>query len=267
MSNQEDLTPHKPSPTASDVSDHIGSFKEFFSHLNQAAKSALPTIPQRYNDVSVLLLRWEDDNLGTQTELNDLRDIFQGVYRYNVEQYLIPSNDPTLHLEDRLNDFRRAYGAEGNLLILYYGGHGSSEKNTRRSIWSPRETGNVSLVWSDLQGVLTRSNADVVFILDCCYAASASRGDRPSANEGLWASNSVATTTGVNDNSFTRNLIAELKLASADRLNVVMLHARLMRRFPKQLQTEPFYTYLGDNTLPSVEFSPIRAFEKGIKGK
>ncbi|KAI9694723.1 MAG: hypothetical protein M1822_000339 [Bathelium mastoideum] len=261
MQNQADLALRQPSPTQ----DHVDSFEEFFEHLNQAAKSALPRKPRRYDNVYVLLLRWEDDDLGTQTELDALKVVFEKVYGYSTEEYLIPSHKPAQQLEWKLINFRQAYDAEQNLLILYYGGHGSYETHTKRSIWAPNPMANVMLVWSDLQGVLVRGDSDVVFILDCCFAATASRGTLPGTKEGLWACSSTEVTTGVHDNSFTRNLIEELTPTDTNRLSVVMLHARLLRRYPDKLKKEPWYTYLGDVASPSVEFTPIHNFKKGSK--
>ena len=241
-------------------SDHLESFEEFFEHLNRAAKAVLPRTSRRYRDVVVLLLRWHDDDLGTETEITDLECVFRDMYHYRTERYLIPSNDSTTQLEYKLNDFRKAYDHESSLLILYYGVHGSLDRKRRpsRSIWQANQNGGASLVWSDLQGILERAKSDVIFILDCCFAASAARCG--GSKEGLWACNSEVITTGVNDNSFTRNLIEELKSLNTSRFNVAMLHARLMRRYrkpgPHMLLTEPWYTYLGDTALTSVEVSP-----------
>ena len=113
-------------------SDHLKSFEEFFEHLNRAAKAVLPRSSRRYREVVVLLLRWQDDDLGTETEINDLEYIFRDIYHYRTERYLIPSSDSATQLEYRLNDFRRAYNHESSLLILYYGGHGSLDLNTQR---------------------------------------------------------------------------------------------------------------------------------------
>jgi hypothetical protein len=240
--------------------DHLESFEEFFKHLNRAAKTTLPRTSRRYRDVVVLLLRWEEDDLGTETEISDLERVFQDMYHYRTERYLIPSKDSETQLEYLLNDFRRAHDDEASLLILYYGGHGSLELNKRpsRSIWQAKLDGGASLVWSDLQGVLERAKSDVVFILDCCYAATAARSG--GSKEGLWACNSEVVTTSVNDNSFTRNLIEELKSPCTSRFNIAMLHNRLVGRFrksgPHMLLTEPWYSYLGDSALASIELSP-----------
>jgi tetratricopeptide (TPR) repeat protein len=241
--------------------DHLDNFEEFFEHLNRAAKSVLPRVSRRHSGAYVLLLRWEDDDLGTEKETSDLEEVFRDVYHYTTERYLIPSDDPTTQLEYRLNDFRRAYDNGTSLLIIYYGGHGvldHSKQRPSRSIWQAKKNGGATLVWSDLQGVLERAKSDVLFILDCCFAASATRC--AGSKEGLWACNSEVTTTGVNNNSFTRNLITELNLLSTSRFNITMLHAKLMRRYrklgPHMLLTEPWYTYLGDVVAPSIELIP-----------
>jgi len=272
MEDQTNSSLDVPSLPAPHALDHLDNFEEFFEHLNRAAKSVLPKTSRRHTDAFVLLLRWEDDDLGTETELNDLEDIFQNIYHYNTEIYLIPSNDSTTQLEYKLNDFRRVHDNGTNLLIVYYGGHGSLDNNKNRpskSIWQANQTSRTTLVWSDLQGVLERAKSDVVFVLDCCFAASASRC--AGSKEGLWACNSEVTTTGVNDNSFTRNLIEELKSLSTTRFNIAMLHTRLMRRYrmpgPHMLLTEPWYTYLGDVALPSTEMCPLPAPPISSAGK
>ena len=249
----------RKSPFLGSSHDHLDNFDDFLNHLNRAAHSVLPRVSRRHTGTFVLLLRWEDDDLGTKAELQDLEEVFREDYHYNTETYLLPSNDPTTQLEYKLNDFRRAYDNGTNLLLLYYGGHGFLDhKRPSRSIWQAHGNGGATLAWSDLQGVLERAKSDVVFILDCCFAASASRC--AASKEGLWACNSEVTTTGVNDNSFTRNLIQELKSLKTDRFNIAMLHARLMKRYrkpgPHMLLTEPWYTYLGDVALPSTELIP-----------
>jgi hypothetical protein len=100
---------------------HLNNFEEFFEHLNRAAKSVLLRVSRRHSGAYVLLLRWEDDDLGTETELSDLGEVLRDVYYYTTERYLIPLDDPATQLEYGLNDFRRAYDNGTNLLIIYYG--------------------------------------------------------------------------------------------------------------------------------------------------
>jgi len=166
------------------------------------------------------------------------------MYHYRIERYLISSSDSATQLKYKLNDFRRAYNHESSLLILYYGDHDFLDFNKQRpsrSIWQANRNEDASLIWFDLQNILERAKFDVVFILDCCFAASAARC--ADSKEELWACNSKITTTDVNDNSFTRNLIKELESLSTSRFNIAMLHARLMRQYRKpgshMLLTEP----------------------------
>ena len=90
MQDQVDSVVNKFPPPAPHApgDDHLDNFEEFFEHLNRAAKSVLPRVSRRHSDTFVLLLRWEDDDLGTETELNDLEDVFRHVYHYNTERYL-----------------------------------------------------------------------------------------------------------------------------------------------------------------------------------
>ncbi|KAL9084542.1 MAG: hypothetical protein Q9159_005160 [Coniocarpon cinnabarinum] len=252
----------KPVASGTNTQNHLENFERFFQDLNKAAKSILPRVSRKYSGVVVLLIRWEYDDLDTETEINDLEQLFRDAYHYRTETYLIPSIDSTTELEQRLLSFRTTYDTGDNLLVLYYGGHGSLEpgkQNAGRSVWHARANGPEKLVWSDLQGVLERAKSDVVFILDRCYAPSATTS--AGSKEGLWACNSGLPTTCVDDNSFTRHLIEELKtLSTSSLINIAMLHARLMRHVGKPgsptLLKEPWYTNMGEVALPSAEITP-----------
>ncbi|MCJ1232526.1 hypothetical protein MMC14_000479 [Varicellaria rhodocarpa] len=127
--------------------DHLDNFEEFSKHLNRAARSVLPRVSRRYSGTFVLLLRWEDDDLGTEIEVNNLEVVFGDVYHYDIKRYLIPSDDPITQLEYKLNDFRRAYDNGTNLLIIYYGGYGFLDYNRPgRSIWQANRNGGSTLV-------------------------------------------------------------------------------------------------------------------------
>ncbi|KAL9060158.1 MAG: hypothetical protein Q9162_000772 [Coniocarpon cinnabarinum] len=262
MQHQADPVVSKSVALGTDTENHLENFERFFQDLNKAAKSILPRVSRKYSGVVVLLIRWEHDDLDTETEINDLEQLFRNAYHYRTERYLIPSIDSTTELEQRLLSFRTTYDTGDNLLLLYYGGHGSLEpgkQNAGRSVWHARANGPEKLVWSNLQGVLERAKSDVVFILDCCYASSATTS--AGSKEGLWACNSGLPITCVDDNSFTRHLIEELKtLSTSSLINIAMLHARLMRHVGKPgsptLLKEPWYTNMGEVALPSAEITP-----------
>ena len=106
----------------SGVDFHIKDLEKFGHLLEGAANAAFPRRLSRYREVHVLLLSWEDDNLGVVTEVSELRDVFRQVYRYNVEQWRIPSDHSYKALRKQITRFLDEFEDQNNLLIIYYGG-------------------------------------------------------------------------------------------------------------------------------------------------
>jgi hypothetical protein len=85
--------------------------------------------------VQVLLLSWEDDDLGVTKEVAELQNVFEDLYHYHVQVYRIPSAKPDKALKLRVlklleND------DEATLLVLYYGGHANkSPQSNEAPIW------------------------------------------------------------------------------------------------------------------------------------
>jgi hypothetical protein len=111
---------------------HKGSY-------TQSLKRVFTTTPRRYDAVHVLLVRWEDDDLGTETEINDLDKIFRETYHYSTECRTIPTDDAFNSLECTVVNFRQKNDSPDNLLIFYYGGHGvghGAHNAGNESIWT-----------------------------------------------------------------------------------------------------------------------------------
>jgi hypothetical protein len=90
---------------------------------------------QRYRKVGVVLIRWEEDTTGVQWELDDLAKVFELDYGFETEKWLIPSADPLFSFTKMALETVENYGSQGNLLIVYYGGHGFINSE-RQSIWA-----------------------------------------------------------------------------------------------------------------------------------
>ncbi|KAM0691578.1 hypothetical protein Q7P36_007777 [Cladosporium allicinum] len=115
---------------------------------------------------------------------------------------------------------KRLHGRnEDGLLIVCYGGHGEIDKSTQHSIWKAwkfpprRDSPAVSprVDWSELQEGLMKSKGDLLFILDCCYAAGALQKS-PQGNGGrrnflLASGNDKASNT----NTLTKAILYELE--------------------------------------------------------
>ena len=108
----------------------------FTKDLTQSLKRVFTTTPRRYDGVYVLLVRWHDDDLGTETEIRDLEEVFRTRYNYQTERALIPTDNAYNSLESIVVDFRHRRDGPNNLLIFYYGGHGVKVLN-HKSVWTP----------------------------------------------------------------------------------------------------------------------------------
>lgn len=107
----------------------------FAEDLNQALKTSFPSGPDPYTAVHVLLLRWTEDDLGVQVEISALCRVFEIRFHFDVEEWQIPSLNPTRALQKKLYGFQDAHQSETELLIVYYGGHAKADPRRGRSIW------------------------------------------------------------------------------------------------------------------------------------
>lgn len=104
--------------------------------MYQSAKRAFPNSAySRYKEVEVLLIRWEEDELEVEWELNELHKVFRDLYGFTTEQFLIPSQNSHRKLNLKALRFVEEHENEDTLLIVYYGGHGVINK-ARQSTWS-----------------------------------------------------------------------------------------------------------------------------------
>ena len=114
---------------------HVKDIKAFGDILDEAATAAFPNRGlARYKEVHVLLLSWEDDNLGVINEVVELDDVFRNTYHYQTETWKIPSTRSHNSLAAKIVKFLDDYESQDNLLITYYGGHGEMNDD-RQCVW------------------------------------------------------------------------------------------------------------------------------------
>ena len=111
-----------------------------------------------------------------------------------------------------------------------------------------------------MQPALLRSQADVLFLLDCCYAATVGTRERlQGAKEVIAACSMEDVTTGVDNNSFTRILIQELTRGARKNLATWRLYGRLViRRGKGDLRYTPYHLPFLDADAPTIELRPFR---------
>lgn len=106
------------------------------THACQSAKRAFPNSAySRYSEVHVLLIRWEEDELEVEHEMEDLLKVFKDMYGFSTERFLIPTQNSHRKLNHKALSFVEEHEKEDMLLIVYYGGHGVINKS-RQSTWS-----------------------------------------------------------------------------------------------------------------------------------
>ena len=118
----------RPPPSAYDLDRlryHI-HLSDLGSTLQKAANAIFPgNQTSRYSKADVILLSWEDEdpNLPVSVEINELASVFTNLYGYEVEKWLIPSENSHNRLQTRVLEFLGSSEPE-HLKIVYYAGHG-----------------------------------------------------------------------------------------------------------------------------------------------
>ena len=119
------------------VEGHVPSISKFAEDLQVALNGVWPNRKQsRYGAVYVLLLSWEDDNLGVEHEIRRLGHVFSHLYHFDAQIFKIPRRTPGKATTSRISSFLENDGIE-NLLIVYYAGHARLSKQTNEpAIWT-----------------------------------------------------------------------------------------------------------------------------------
>ena len=178
------------------------------NQLNESARTRQRRPESPYKHVDVLLLQWEDDDLKVDSEVTELERVFATKCHFTTHRWSIPSINGEDKLIHRILQFRRDK-TEEDLLILYYAGHAGGD--AQQCIWAAtKRDGSPELNWHNVQYILLGSPADVLIILDCCFASLAARNCGTGANWFLGASAKESVAAGVSRSSFTSALTREI---------------------------------------------------------
>jgi hypothetical protein len=108
---------------------HIG-LQKFGEGLNAAAKAIFPSDGRpQYSKVYVLMLSWDVEGSAV-SGISRLSSIFKGVYHFDVESWIIPSEGSQATTTQKILDFVRLGGdSEDDLKIVFYAGQTRLIKN------------------------------------------------------------------------------------------------------------------------------------------
>ena len=181
--------------------------------LDKAARRRGQRPRSKYARVEALLLSWADDDLGVLEEVAKLEELLRSYFNFTAEAWRIPSDDAEDQLTRKILSFRKGKVSNQDLLILYYGGHAGG--NSQECTWAARKaSSSPRLNWHNVQPLLLGSQADILIILDCCFATLGAKNYGIGDNWFLGASAKESVTTGVNRDSFTSALSRELERCS-----------------------------------------------------
>lgn len=167
-----------------------------------------------YTAVHVLLVRWEECDAESSTELDEttpkLRELFSTIYNFTVTEYHIPSHKPHHALNRRLLELADLDAPE-TLFIIWYDGHGREHPDRRGAPrWfsgSTPEAGAASASSPELDSsivttVLGACEADVLLVHNSCQSLTTERTSGPGLFDCLSASAfDTYTYGGLNDHS------------------------------------------------------------------
>lgn len=215
----------------------------------------------KYRKVEVLLLQWEADDLGVDLEIRELDTLLRCYYLFTTYMRKIPNADTEDYITQTIMDFRRGKGCE-DLLIVYYGGHAGGKAG--ECTWIANTTpSSPHLNWLAVQNLLLEHTADVLLILDCCYATYAARGSSSGDNWFLGATAKESLATGVSWRSFTSAMIRELRRCAklhkenGKPFTIQSIHGSLVLH-DRDLSVTPVCTRLTDHECNATDLTPLR---------
>jgi hypothetical protein len=145
--NLEDVITMKPANRAppinrarTPVGREIPNSPSYIDRSRPLATPPNPPAAPYYERVDVLLLYWEDDDLGCLKEVKKVQDTFQRIFHYGTKLFMIPSQLSQARLQAELSNFVLNSTSKSGLTIVYYAGHGDpddeSDMRLRKLIWA-----------------------------------------------------------------------------------------------------------------------------------
>ena len=90
-----------------------------------------------YECATVLLLSWEEDDLGVVREHPKLEKLFGASLNYEILKFVIPTVDSGLKLQERLVQFVKEKGTNPrSLVVVFYAGHADDVKGNDQQGYS-----------------------------------------------------------------------------------------------------------------------------------
>lgn len=257
--------------TNPDIRTRHADLQRFGQALNKATVSVFPTTSHsKYSSAHVLLLRWQDDDLGVSDESEALAEVFAEQYHFEVSVGLIPSDSPSRWLSRKILNFIEVdEDSRQTLKIVWYGGH-SFISESKQCMWANDCNYTSTVSWQGCQSLLEEAQSDVLIFLDTCGSGSSSTSAGDGVTEvitaGGWYGGALPE---VGPFSFTATLAAELRLLSTrTSFTIDQLYQHMLARIQSQLSSDnekqrhptPYHTISRKDTsfMQSITLCPLQ---------
>ncbi|KAI4192735.1 MAG: hypothetical protein LQ346_004188 [Caloplaca aetnensis] len=253
------------------------NFAAAVGQINEAIQRGLPSAQQqsKYDKVAVLMMHWSNDNLGIVPLEDELATVFYKVYNFVVEAYVIPDVAPpgqTISgaFSRRLMDFQDRYHGPRSLMIYVYSGHADAGPAPKydQCLWFGSDAiplASRSFVnWGQLRVIPDGAVGDTLYVLDCCYAATAAIDN--TENEYLIAAAMENIAGSAIQTSFTRRLIDRLVANNGIPQSVASIHASMISSMKATNTTmEKTPIHIAANTKPTVILQRLAKTPKDVQ--
>lgn len=206
--------------------------------------------------IRLITLYWKEDPTedGTKKgknfseEARKLRQFCEKHLGFEIESFDIPLENSQSELLGYINRTVSVVNRAKKekecpaLLIFHYGGHGDpndqdpDDQRRGKAVWAQKERGGPTLLWGEIQETLSASEADILLVIDCCYAAHAARSSLaprlPSRPKIQLLAACSEKTLGPGPKSFTRAFMNDLlvELQQHPQATIDKIHLRLCNR-------------------------------------
>ncbi|KAK4188508.1 hypothetical protein QBC35DRAFT_353773, partial [Podospora australis] len=274
--------PSGPRPMTGSISTLPGG-EVFRADLQGSASRMLANpLRSRYANVSVLLVRWEeDDDAEVKNAVQELADVFKDEYNYMVDTKCIPtvtdaSNGSWLWLSREVTEFVSNNHQRDILKIFYYIGYSCIGRDRDTIISSSKKVDPASsMAWQPIQSIFENICSDALLLMDCAYYPLPQRTRQQGMLQLIAASAGEDYTELLGRSAFTRALSAQLKtrplqLKFREPFTAAELHAKLLSEYPRMVQerdpgkeiltrfpTPLMFQISGNKLLPSILLAPL----------
>ncbi|KAF7539614.1 hypothetical protein G7Z17_g12382 [Cylindrodendrum hubeiense] len=212
-------------------------FESFARHLQDAAMLIQrQTERPPYTDVSVLLLRWEEDD-SVDEDLVALEQVFQKQYNFRTERWHIPTvPNPSIKLGVQMASFLE-HARANHLLIIYYAGHGYAGPDGQLFWACNAREDAAKLKWDGVRCLFEDAQSDILLLLDTCSVPDPPTAGSHGVKQAIAACSPDRNQTDSSERSFTSNMVEALhKLGSGRPFSAQRLHEEVLSQKQQHAQ-------------------------------